>query len=230
MILSNANKALLITLLLSSSVVLMAFNIHISKKNELMAETFFEILPEEEVLFEDIESLEDILESFNDLKSTNKAFNENKTSEDFEDEEFNETMEKLNSRHETKVDTDVNDIEAIEPENKDVFDEINKLIENQKNKDSSNENSSISYSLVNRTKQYIPPPIYLCEESGKIVINIVVNAQGKVIDTYYNESSTSNNGCLIDHALEYAKASIFNADTSKPKQLGTITFNFRGKR
>ncbi|MBT8261028.1 MAG: hypothetical protein HKO92_10910 [Flavobacteriaceae bacterium] len=229
MILSNANKALLITILLASSLVLMAFNIHISKTKDLMAETYFEILPEEEELLKEIESLEDILESFNSLK-TNKAFNENKTNEDFEDDEFKETMEKLNSRHESKIDSEEKEFEALEPENTEAFDEINKLIESKKNNEGSNENSSISYSLVNRNKIHIPPPIYLCEESGKIVINIIVNAQGKVIETYYNESSTSNNGCLIDHALEYAKASTFNADASKPEQLGTITFIFRGKR
>ena len=82
MVLSNANKALLITILLASTVVLMAFNVHISKKNELIAETYFDLLPEEDIIKE-IESLEEILESFNEL-TTNKAFNENKTNEDFE--------------------------------------------------------------------------------------------------------------------------------------------------
>ena len=229
MILSNANKALLITLLLASSVVMMAFSVHISKKNELIAETYFEILPEEDEVLEETESLEEILESFNALK-TNKAFNENKANEEFEDDEYKEAMERLNSRHESKVNSNDKDFDAVEPQNSDVFNEINKLIESKKNNESSNENSSIRYSLVNRTKIHIPPPVYLCEESGKIVITIIVNAQGKVIETYYNKSSTSNNGCLIDHALEYAKASTFNADASKPEQLGTITFIFKGKR
>lgn len=227
MILSNSNKALIITILLSSTVVLMAFNVHISKKNKLIAETYFDVLPEEE-FFEEIESLEEILESFNTL-TTNKAFNENKLKDDFEDDDFKETMDKLNARHEAKSTLEEKEIEIPEPESTEAFDDINKLIEDQKNKDSANENSSISYSLVNRKKVHIPPPIYLCEESGKIVINITVNANGNVIETDYNYASTSSNGCLIDHALEYAKASTFTADASKPSQLGTITFIFSGK-
>ena len=228
MVLSNANKALLITILLASTVVLMAFNVHISKKNELIAETYFDLLPEEDIIKE-IASLEELLESFNEL-TTNKAFNENKTNEDFEDEEFKEMMEKLNSRHEENKAIEEKDIETIEPVNTDAFDDINELLKKQLNKDSSNKNSSISYSLVDRTKVNIPPPIYLCEVSGKIVINIVVNAEGSVIETNYNTSSTSVNGCLIDHALEYAKASTFTPNSSKPRQLGTITFIFKGKR
>ena len=228
MVISNSNKALLITVLLASTVVLMAFNVHVLKKNELIAETYFDLIPEENIIKE-IESLEEILESFNKL-TTNKAFNETKAIDDFEDEEFKEMMEKLNSRHEDKTALEEKEVDAIEPANTDAFDEINDLIKKQQNKDSSDKNSSISYSLVDRTKINIPPPIYLCEESGKIVISIVVNAQGKVIETNYNNASTSINGCLVDHALEYAKASTFTPNNSKPRQLGTITFIFKGKR
>lgn len=224
MVISNANKSLLITILLSSSVILMVFNIHISKQNNKVAETYFEIIPEIESI-EKEESLEDILKSFDEL-TTNKAFNETQT--DFEDEEFKELMDKLNSRHDEKT-LNKTEFEASDPTDTKAFNKINKLIKSKKNNESSNKNSSISYSLVNRTKTYIPPPIYLCEESGKIVINIVVNAQGKVIETYYNEASTSTNGCLIDHAIQYAKASTFTADAFKPKQLGSITFIFKGK-
>ena len=228
MVLSNANKALLITILLASTVVLTAFNVHVLKNSELMAETYFDLLPEEDIIKE-IESLEEILESFNKL-STNKAFNENKAIDDFEDEEFQEMMEKLNSRHKDKTVVEEKEVDAIEPTNTDAFDDINDLIKKHQNNDSSDQNSSISYSLIDRTKINIPPPIYLCEESGKIVINIIVNAKGKVIETNYNNSSKSNNGCLIDHALEYAKASTFSPNNSKPRQLGTITFIFKGKR
>jgi TonB family protein len=92
-----------------------------------------------------------------------------------------------------------------------------------------NKKSSMHYSLVNRTHEYLPTPIYLCEEGGKIVINITVNAAGLVTDSYVNASSTSNNDCLKDHALAYAKDARFNSDTSKPSQIGTITFYFEGK-
>ena len=61
------------------------------------------------------------------------------------------------------------------------------------------------------------------------MVNITVNASGDVTDAYVNNSSTSSNECLIDHALEYAKEARFNADASKPSQLGSITFYFIGK-
>ncbi|MDW5287267.1 hypothetical protein [Formosa sp. PL04] len=94
---------------------------------------------------------------------------------------------------------------------------------------STNKNSSVHYSLVDRTHKYLPIPIYLCEASGKIVINITVSAAGDVVDTRVNTSSTSKNECLIGSALEYAKKARFSSDASKSSQLGSITFYFDGK-
>ena len=92
-----------------------------------------------------------------------------------------------------------------------------------------NTKSTVSFSLVDRKKVFIPIPVYLCEVDGKVVVNITVNANGNVIDTYVNNSSTTTNDCLIAHALEYAKSSQFSADATKKTQLGSITFHFIGK-
>ena len=92
-----------------------------------------------------------------------------------------------------------------------------------------NRNSSVSYSLVNRKDKHLPPPVYLCEDSGKVVINITVNASGEVTDAYVNNSSTSKNACLIDSALQYANEARFSPDASKSKQIGSITYYFKGK-
>ncbi len=108
------------------------------------------------------------------------------------------------------------------------FDKVNDLLKKQKDEGNNNK-STISFSLKNRKKIYIPIPIYLCEVNGKIVVNITVNAQGKVTDAYANTSSTSSNACLIEHAIEYAKDAQFNTDASQPSQIGSITFNFIGK-
>ena len=72
-------------------------------------------------------------------------------------------------------------------------------------------------------------PRYLCERGGKIVVNIVVNGKGIVTDASVNGSSNSNNQCLINRALEYAKEALFDS-SDKNEQIGTITFLFRGKR
>ncbi|WP_299398511.1 energy transducer TonB [uncultured Gelidibacter sp.] len=97
------------------------------------------------------------------------------------------------------------------------------------NNSSVNTNSSVSYSLVNRKDKHLPPPVYLCEDSGKVVINITVNASGEVIDAYVNNASTSKNACLVDSALQYANEARFSPDASKAKQIGSITYYFKGK-
>ena len=225
--LSNAHKALLITILLAMSVVLMAFSFHIKKKHKLMAETFYEFIEEEDEFFEEQEELAEILESFDDL-TTNKAFNESRNPEDFKDEEFNETMERLQGRNANNETYEAKSFEPVDDTNgSESFDEINKIIEKRSN-NNANPKSTMSYSLVGRDLLNNPTPIYLCEYGGKVVISIKVNQKGNVTEATYNNASTSNNGCLIDHALEYAKAARFSSG-SQTTQIGTITFVFKGK-
>ena len=235
----NTHKAMIITILLTFTVVLMAFNFHIRKKNALVAETYYELLSEDEIIKEK-ETLEEILKSFDDLNSTNQAFNETRKYDNFEDEEFQETIDKIRNRN-----TEANDVSdtseptktmtASDNSNMDSYNSVQELIDQQnKNKssakNSANANSTMSYSLVDRTLLNNPTPIYLCEEGGKIVISITVDQQGNVTDASYNNASASTNGCLIDHALEYAKAARFDASPGKPSQIGSITFYFKGKQ
>lgn len=94
----------------------------------------------------------------------------------------------------------------------------------------SKRNSTVSYRLVDRSALDLPNPVYICDGSGKVVINILVSETGRVLKVNYNEaSSTTTNECLIDSALEYAQEAIFSTSSSKPKQLGTITYNFPGQ-
>ena len=44
-----------------------------------------------------------------------------------------------------------------------------------------------------------------------------------------NSSSSSENECLQDNAVEYAMKAFFSEEPSKEKQIGTITFAFQGK-
>ena len=232
---SNTYKALIITTFLSIVVVFLTFTIHIKKKSELVAETFYE-MDAEEILDIEKEELEEILKSLDNLKSTNEAFNETKEYEELEDAEFEKRLEEIRNRNEVeeteesnKPDTEKTPNPDENPAFNDIKDIINKRSDKNRKDNIANKNSSISYSLVNRTHDFLPTPIYLCEYGGKIVVNITVNSIGKVTDAYVNNSSASSNGCLIDSALEYAKASQFNTDATKPSQLGTITFYFKGK-
>ena len=244
---SNTYKALIITALISTAVILLMFTIHIKKKSELVAETFYE-MDAEAVEEEEKEELEDILKSLDNLLSTpatNQAFNETKNYENDKaiDEAFEEQMEAIKNR------TSIEELKAANQDNNDVLtasnsghdkdksskfgninDIVTKRLESQKNTDNSaNKNSSVSYSLVDRTHTYLPTPIYLCEQGGKIIVNITVDHKGNVANAYINASSSSENGCLIDHAIEYAKESKFTSNPKKASQLGTITFLFRGK-
>ena len=234
---SNTYKALIITAFLSIIVLLLGFTIHIKKKAELMAETYYEI-DSEEFIEEEKETLEEILKSLDNI-TTNKAYSKTKKQENIEDAEFEKKLEAIKNRNnatQTEETQAKNPSEKIlNPNENAVFNDIKDIInkrDNTKREDpnNTNKNSSIFYSLVDRKHTFLPIPIYLCEFGGKVVINISVNSNGDVTETYVNSSSVSNNGCLIDSALEYAKAAKFNSNAAKPSQLGTITFYFKGKQ
>ena len=93
---------------------------------------------------------------------------------------------------------------------------------------SSYRRSTVTYHLNDRDAVKIPNPVYTCDATGKVVINIEVTNLGSVSNAYFNKNaSTTTNGCLVDQALEYAKQAIFS-DSPRPSQLGSITFEFQG--
>jgi len=240
---ANTYKAMIATTLVSTVVVFLTFTLHLKKQSKLVSETYYEMEPET-IEEEEKEELQEILESLDNLlntPSTNQAYNENNNELDKAFEEQLEEIRNRNNNETVSEETETNDESsssgaASNEEEVQTFDNINDIIAKTSEKkrapsaNSTNKNSSISYSLVNRTKIDIPPPIYLCEMGGKVVINISVDDDGNVISASYNSSaSTTDNGCLVDTAIEYAKASLFNSDNSKPSQIGTITFIFKGK-
>ncbi|EGD33843.1 MULTISPECIES: hypothetical protein [unclassified Capnocytophaga] len=108
------------------------------------------------------------------------------------------------------------------------FKELEKYKQQPKDEKKANKRTLISYSLIGRNAiSELPNPIYTCEQSGKVVINITVDSQGYVTEAAYNKAaSTTSNGCLIDNAIYYARKARFNKD-SKIKQIGTITYQFQ---
>jgi len=237
--LTNQHKALLITLLISGTVVLSVFNLSLKQQSESISESYYEMESEKELTEEDIKILEALEKLSNSKAETNNAFNEHQETkhfaqafkhiappEDYVPEPRNNNSERTsvpNKVVDTAQDSKLNDDELSK------FSKVNELLKQQQS-GSNNSKSSISFSLKNRDKVYIPIPVYLCEGNGKIVVNITVNSRGNVVDAYPNTSSTSSNECLIERALEYAKQSQFSADYGKKTQLGTITFHFIGKR
>lgn len=88
--------------------------------------------------------------------------------------------------------------------------------------------SSVFYSLKNRHKLILPIPVFKCENSGRVRVEITVNRNGKVIKAkvIQKESDTTDEN-LHEAALDAAYRSRFNIDNTSPiKQIGSITFNF----
>lgn len=236
--LSNKHKAILLTVLISGTVVLTVFNFGLKKQNAQLAETYYELEPEKTKETADKKSLDNPSEK---LSETNKAFNETQKYKRYakayqpiappKDYEFKSSESNINdnntdegsSNSSSEIDDDV-----LSSYNS-VNDVLNKRRSGVLGKQSVNKNSSMHYSLVNRTHKYVPTPIYLCENGGKIIVNIKVNASGLVTDSYINAAYASANECLKDQALKYANQARFSIDASKKTQLGSITFYFKGK-
>jgi TonB family protein len=240
---NNSHKALAITLLITASVVLSLFNYSIVKQNEEIAEILIDITPPDLLEAAALKELQDIENS----QKTNKGFNDTKKYKHFAQaykpiappKDYDDPRLKNRSEDKSEI-KKASDYEADANVNKDEltsFKSVNSILSKRKKASkqssaeaSANKNSSIIYSLKDRTDTYLPIPVYLCDVNGKIVVNITVNSAGKVTDTAINTSaSTSNNKCLENHALEYAKTTRFDA-SNKSTQLGTITFSFEGKR
>lgn len=238
------HKAVIITGLVTGIVVFGMFSIHITKKSNYIAESYYELEPE-------IETIEEQLESLKDLKSpsANKAFNEDQEYKDMmknfktvSPDDFERTTQTLESEKTNRVneETTVNSsysngnayaLKSDETNSyKKLQDQLKRRKDNQKAVDEhSKSRSTLTYSLKGRTLQYYKTPRYLCEYGGKIVVSIRVDENGTVYDAYINGSSNSSNQCLVDQALEYAKSARFNS-SQETEQLGTITFLFKGKR
>ncbi len=88
--------------------------------------------------------------------------------------------------------------------------------------------ASVYYDLGNRDARKLPIPVYLCENSGKVVVNIKVDQKGYVMNTSINEPRTEvHDECLYKYALRNAGISRFSTDYNAPyRQEGTITYIF----
>jgi hypothetical protein len=88
--------------------------------------------------------------------------------------------------------------------------------------------TTISYFLEGRTEVYIPVPVYQCQGSGKVVMDIVVNQSGYVMTATVNkQQSQMTEECLAEAANRAALTTRFTAKNTAPdKQKGRITYIF----
>lgn len=84
------------------------------------------------------------------------------------------------------------------------------------------------YSLGNRKAISKPSPKYTCNESGKVVVEVSVDRNGKTIDAIAGIKGTTNTAkCLLDQARIAAMNTKWDASSDAPeKQVGKIVYNF----
>lgn len=89
-------------------------------------------------------------------------------------------------------------------------------------------NKGVSYSLTGRGVQKLPNPKYDYQEEGRVVVEVSVDRQGKVVQAIPGtKGSTTLNEYLLRVAKEAAMETQFDVKADAPPvQKGTITYNF----
>ena len=89
----------------------------------------------------------------------------------------------------------------------------------------------ISFDLGGRSFRSLPSPRYDYQGEGKVVVDVTVDRQGKVIQaTAGAKGSTTLDTYLLKVAKEAAMSATFDPKPDAPEvQKGTITYNFKFK-
>ncbi len=90
-------------------------------------------------------------------------------------------------------------------------------------------NKGVSYDLLGRNSLSIPKPQYNLQESGKVVVEITVDRNGKVVNARPGmPGSTTSNSTLFEAARKAAMKAVFNSDPKASAfQQGSITYHFQ---
>jgi hypothetical protein len=87
--------------------------------------------------------------------------------------------------------------------------------------------SNISYFLENRYHLSLPVPVYLAKGGGKVVVDISVNRDGKVLEAEPRSSPGIKDQLIYEYSRIAALRTVFNADQNAPaRQTGTIHYTF----
>jgi hypothetical protein len=118
-----------------------------------------------------------------------------------------------------------------------ILDKENKVnypCDEDKNNGKSNEKDSLenenkgksNYSLAGRRVTTFPKIDNICNQTGRVTIEVTVDKSGKTISAVNGKDSTADN-CLIELAIKYAlKTKWKPSETAPEKQVGKITYNF----
>lgn len=75
----------------------------------------------------------------------------------------------------------------------------------------------------------LPKPVYDVQESGRVVVTIIVNPQGNVVSASINSRTNTTSQALRDAAIAAAKKATFNVVSGVDNQEGTIIYYFKLK-
>lgn len=237
----DQHKALIITILIFSILILSMYNINISNESKKIRETLIELndlrpepLPEEEQTPPEEPETPDqqpqqpafeTHQAYNQNEQENQRNLESRLDEIFQKNAVQQEASEEESAEASRGDVALNNTRTQERKKASEGDNRSK---ETSVKEGTMSNSSISFSLLGRTAVDIPNPIYTCDRRGRVVINITVNATGDVIKTSVNKNASStSNECLTDMALEYAAGARFSRLSGRDSQPGTITYNFQ---
>ena len=238
----NRNQlSFLITTFSLSIMVLSLYNIHLGAEQQeeyviemsLADEDLKQLLEEEEKRLEELEKADPI--------KSHMAFNET-AKPSIGNPEPLKTLEELMEERELLENQDPSNLLNTDEGYAESLKELAKKREEKKQllgekeakkqeftNNLADKRTSVTYSLVDRNNYRLPPPIYTCIEGGKVVVNILVDANGNVVEADFNsKSSNTSNGCLVDNAIAYALKAHFSS-SSRSSQKGTITYLFQSK-
>lgn len=230
------HKAALITALIAGIITFAMFSIHISQQPPLVAETYIDITPEEQAEQKHVE------EFINKTKASDKAFNEDeafkelmKQFKSIPADDFERTVDALSSQPPLESNYPTNSKNnystgnyALNDTERKRYQQVKKRLQKNAIAEHSTTNSTFSYSLTNRNILFYDTPRYLCEKGGKVIVNVIVRANGTVKECYVNGATSTTDPCLLSSALNYAKQVVFNQAT-KTEQLGSVTYYFKPK-
>jgi len=87
--------------------------------------------------------------------------------------------------------------------------------------------SNITYYLENRYHISLPIPLYLAQGGGKVIVDIVVNNQGKVVRAIPRKNNNIRDEQIFLYAEAASLRTIFNMDANAVSgQKGTIHYTF----
>ena len=88
--------------------------------------------------------------------------------------------------------------------------------------------TTVSYDLKGRTDIILEVPAYLCKGSGKVSVQVAVDASGRVLKAELDAArTTTRDACMVDNAIASAAGARFTRSSSAPDpQRGTITYVF----